>query len=948
VADAAPFKGASSDWLQITQSGFKDGRQYFDSGVRREIERDVRQFQGLHPSDSKYLTDAYKARSRFFRPKTRATIRKNEAVAAAAFFSNTDIVEITAWDDDHPMQQASAELNKELLQYRLKRHIPWFHVAIGGYQEAQSVGLVCAHTYWKTDKKKGIDTSAVDLVPIENMVFSPASSWFDVVNSSPYLIHMIPMFVKDVQARMRAIPGKTETGKWDKLDDSVILQGVQAYSDSIRLAREQNRADSQAASTSLTPYQLVWVYRTIADIDGTDYMWYTLGDSQLLCDGTPLVKSYWHGLRPYTIGYSVLEAHKVYPPGVARLTRELQGELNENANQRSDNVKLAMNKRYFGKRGSQLDIRSLVRGSPGSVTLMNDPEKDVKVQETKDVTQSSYEEQDRLNIDFDEIAGSNSKAARGDPNDLSNKVGGAELLTEDSNQIEGYQLRTYTETFVEPVLYQLMRLEQHYETDEAVLSMCGKKANIQQHGISEIDDNLMMQELSLSVHVGIGATSPRKQLDNLLFGFAKIKELLETPTLSQYGLDVEEMMNEIFGKLGYRTAERFFKWNNQDPAIMALNAQVQQLTTALKNKQDPPEIVAEKVALLQSQVKKTLAETFNVNVEGLFGSMQAAEVVAAVPAVAPVADTIAAAAGYEPPIPAGTSPAIQPAGSPPIPAGGPVGGASPAGGVSPPMGGGAPPSAAGPPMGPVGQSQGPAPGVSINPKGITNAKTGTVIHPGAAVGANPVGALGAGPAGGAGAGPNGGAGAAGRTSASSGLVKPGLPAGVPHNTDPLHPALPGHPDVGTHAGIEGGAPGAMPSAHASRPLAGPPPPIDNSELEHNRKKDIITHTETLKAKLAAGDPKAAKAEKYKADKEAQDKQRADDKTKADADKAKDAADKQRQADKEDADKRHKEHTELLKGVMDTQKQIADHLAKPKPKIVIKRDAKNNITSFEPQ
>ena len=133
----------------------------------------------------------------------------------------------------------------------------------------------------------------------------------------------------------------------------------------------------------------------------------------------------------------------------------------------------------------------------------------------------------------------------------------------------------------------------------------------------------------------------------------------------------------------------------------------------------------------------------------------------------------------------------------------------------------------------------------------------------------------------------------------------------------------------------------MPSAHPSRPLAGPPPPIDNAEAEHARKKDIITHTEETKARLKAGDPKQAKAEKYKADKEADDKA-ADDK------KAKDAADKQRQADKDDADKRHKEHTELLKGVMDTQKQIADHLAKPKPKIIIKRDAKNNITSFEPQ
>jgi hypothetical protein len=840
---ADPFAGKQSDWLGITQAAHKDSKQYFDAGPRAEIERDVRQFQGKHPLDSKYLSQAYNARSRFFRPKTRSVIRKNEAVAAEAFFSNTDVVEISAWDDSDPRQQSAAELQKELLNLRLKRHIPWFHLAIGGYQDAQAVGLVAAHTYWKCDKKKGIDQPWSDLIPIENLEFSPASSWFDIVNSSPYLIHKIPMYVKDVRSRMRSIPGKTETAKWNFVDDNVILQGVQAYSDSISLARQQGRADAQAQSTSLTPYQLVWVYKTIADVDGDDYVWYSLGDTALLCPGQPLVKSYWHGLRPYTIGYAVLESHKIYPPGVSRLTRELQAELNENANQRSDNVKFAMNKRYFGKRGAQLDVRSLVRNVPSSVTLMNDPEKDVKVQETKDVTSSAFEEQDRLNIDFDELAGSNSKASRGDPNNLANKVGGAEMLAEDANQIEGYQLRTYTETFIEPLLYQIMRLEQHYETDEVILSLCGKKAQLAENGITEIDDDLLMQDLSLSVHVGIGSTSPRKQLDNLLFGFAKIKELLETPTLTQYGLDVEEMMNEIFGKLGYRTAERFFKWNDQDPSVMALNAQVQQLTEALQNKKDPAEVTAAKVQLLQAQVKKTLNEAFNVNVEGLFGAMQAAEVVAAVPAVAPVADTIAKAAGYEQPVPVGIDPGIQPAGPASADAAGAPVAQPDAGAVAQGAGDAPIPSPAGAAVGSPADA-GPAPGTVFAKNGVTNKRTGIGFDPSAIGSAS------------------GSAGAAPR-------VEPGLPAGVHHNTSPLFPAKPAKPgsgEVGAHGGIEGGK-----SAHPTLPLAGPPPPAPgespaaepNPAEEHQRAKDLVSHKGKVetdnKLKVIEAQAKADKA-----------------------------------------------------------------------------------------
>jgi hypothetical protein len=74
------------------------------------------------------------------------------------------------------------------------------------------------------------------------------------------------------------------------------------------------------------------------------------------------------------------------------------------------------------------------------------------------------------------------------------------------------------------------------------------------------------------------------------------------------------------------------------------------------------------------------------------------------------------------------------------------------------------------------QAAGPAPGVVIDPKGVINHKTGVGFHPGAG------GSLG-----------------------DEG--KGELPPGVHNNTDPLHPAKPGHPDVGAHAGIEGGQDG---------------------------------------------------------------------------------------------------------------------------------------------
>jgi hypothetical protein len=739
------FSGANSDWLSITQQAWRDGRNYFDAGVRREIERDVRQFQGQHPHDSKYLSDAYKTRSKFFRPKTRAVIRRNEAVAAAAFFSNTDVVEISAWDDSNKVQMASAKMLKELLNLRLRRSIKWFQTSIGAYQEAMVTGQVAAHVYWKTDKKKGIDAPAIDLIPIENLVLSPAASWVDPINTSPYLIHMMPMYVKDVVGRMIGNQQAGEKPKWFKIPDEKILAAVRMYSDSIKLAREHGRPDPQAQAAGLTPYQLVWVYKNIADIGGEDYIWYTLADVGLLSNGEKLERVYWHGLRPYVLGECVIEAHKIYKPGVSRLTREMQSELNENVNQRSDNVKFAMNKRYWVKRGANVDVRALTRNAVNGITFMNKPtgpDADAWVVETKDVTQSAYEEQDRIEQGFDEVSGGFTPGANADRNDLSNKVGGAELLTEDKNLIQGYQLRTFTETFVEPVLYQIMRLEQHYETDEDILRLCAQKAAIDEQGITQVDEVLLMQELALSVHVGIGATSPRQQLENLIFGLTNIKNLLEGGELQQIGIDLEETINEVFGKLGYKSGERFFQWGDQDPQITALQNQVQQLQQELQNKKDPPELIAAKVALLGGQLKKVLADAFNVNVEGLFGATQAAEVIAAVPAVAPVADTLAKAAGYEIPAPPGVDPNLA---TPAAPAA-----AAPAGD-------------AGASAAPATDAAGAASGLAINP--VKNNRTGVQFTP------------------------------------SGGRVEPALPPGMPHNT---HPTFPAHADVGAHKGIEGG------------------------------------------------------------------------------------------------------------------------------------------------
>lgn len=654
-----------TDYLSMAREAFTTSTTFFDASIRRPVEASIRQFQGVHPAGSKYHSDTYKSRSRLFRPKTRTTIRKNEATAAEALFSTQDVVSITPEDDSNPLQQASAQVMKSLVNYRLKKSIPWFLTAIGAYQDAQTVGVCASYQHWVYDAKRKIDKPVIELLPIENIRIDPGANWADPINSSPYVIRLIPMYVKDVKIRMTAIDTKTNQPKWKKLEDTQLLNAMNLYGDSTRLTRERGRTDSKEQSQGIRDFAIVWVHQNIIEVDGEDMVFFSLGTIALLSDPVPLAKMYFHGRRPFVMGCCILETHKTYPEGVSGITKDMQAEINEIANSRIDNVKFAMNKRYFVKRSKQVDIRSLTRNVPGSVTMLTDLD-DVKVQDTADVTSSSYQEQDRLNMDFDDVAGAFSTASVSSNRQLNETVGGMNMLSTNSNQVSSYQLRTFVETWAEPVLAQLVLLEQYYETDAVVLALAGRAAGImQKFGVDEVTDEMLMQELTTNVNVGIGATSPQEQINNFMMGMAKLREILADGLLERYGLDVAEVIKELFGKLGYKDGDRFFNTEEQDPRLTAAQKTVEQLQQQLAQKTNP-DLVAKQIEKLDAEIASLKAKSVQTGVASAFAATQAGAQIAQMPQIAPVADAVLAMAGYQVPNPVGVDPNL------PIPEGVPA------------------------------------------------------------------------------------------------------------------------------------------------------------------------------------------------------------------------------------------------------------------------------------
>jgi len=217
--------------------------------------------------------------------------------------------------------------------------------------------------------------------------------------------------------------------------------------------------------------------------------------------------------------------------------------------------------------------------------MVNDTERDVKEVEFHDVTASSYQEQDRLNLDFDEIVGNFSPGSIQSNRKLNETVGGIAMLRGNVNNLTEYSLRTFAETWAEPVLKQVVKLEQKYETDETILALAAQKAQIyQKYGIDTITDDLLNQSLTTSVTVGMGATDPIMRLQNFVFG---LKIILEVITTTPPGtLDIMEVAKEVFGYLGFKDGTRFFvQQMGQDPVKMQMGMIIQQLQMVIQNLQ---------------------------------------------------------------------------------------------------------------------------------------------------------------------------------------------------------------------------------------------------------------------------------------------------------------------------------------------------------------------------
>lgn len=590
--------------IRLSRDAYESGKHWFDSSVREQLERNLRAFNNKHPLGSKYWTEQYRKKSKIYRPKTRSMIRKQAAAAAVAFFSSSDVLHCSPINDADEEQSLAAELHMALAQFRLERpEMHWFQTVIGALTDASTNGIVISKQDWKLTTKEKVyqelyldeqgfeyeqyvreneileDRPRCKIIPVENFIFDPACDWRDPVATSPYLIELIPMYVQDILElgqRRNPLTGQTY---YRSLPRGMVAAAIHQDWDSVRKAREGERLDKYDNDTEVRAHQSVWVHKHTMSINGQDYCWDTLGTEIVLSDAQPIEEVYLTGKRPYVVGFCNIEPHKSYPAGTPELIDGLQEEANDIANLRLDNVKLALNKRYYAKRGAGIDVRSLIRNVAGSVTFMNNPDSDVKTVETRDVTNSSYAEQDRLNLDMDDLIGDFSAGTVQANRQMNETVGGMRMLEANMSPLKEMTIRTFAETWMEPVLRQLIELEAVYETDETLLL-----TSAHQIGLDNVDDALKIiaQPIKVKVNVGFDATDPQRRVQKLAFGLQTIATF--APQVAQKA-DPGEIVKEIMGALGYKDGVRFFPQLGRDQPpmeIQQLQEQVQMLTQIIE------------------------------------------------------------------------------------------------------------------------------------------------------------------------------------------------------------------------------------------------------------------------------------------------------------------------------------------------------------------------------
>ena len=586
-------KPTDTEFLQMVRDAESQAQMYIAQVNRKAWARTYRAFHQEHFTGSKYRSAEYDNRSKLFIPKTRTALRKDLAAVAASMFGTLDAVACLPGDESSAEQRAAAAVIQELVNYRTDRasgraSIPWFHIVLGARQTSQLTGICLSKQSWKLELKRDgvedyededeytgetrrmqrdvwvpdIDRPDSQLIPPENFDIDPAADWVNPAQSAAFIIIRWPMRIDEIRRKQR-----DPRMPWNDLTEAQ-LRGASAPAkmdmEAIRRAREQGLDRFDESQTGNT-FEVIWVYENFIRTGGEDWTFLSVGHKHMLTDPRPVREVYpeQHGERPLVFGFGAFEAFRIFPMANAESWQMLQQEANDLRNLSLDAIKQNVMPVAKVVRGRQIDLEQLRRRGQGSAIMVNNKD-DVTWEKVPDISGGIQTMKQSLDIEFDDLAGQQNYGTVADNNVLGKTLGGLKLAAGAANAVQEFDIRVWIETWAEPVLTQIVRLIQFYESDPIVLGLCGQKAKLfQKFGISEITDQLLENDVTIRVNVGLGAGDPQQRLAKFQSATAIVAPLLAQSKDFQTGkkeMDWEAVMAEVYGAAGYRDGgKRFVK-----------------------------------------------------------------------------------------------------------------------------------------------------------------------------------------------------------------------------------------------------------------------------------------------------------------------------------------------------------------------------------------------------
>lgn len=642
--DAQVAEMPDKEWLLMFREALSAASTYQQEKLRTPWSRNYRAFNNRHISGSKYETYKYRNRSKLFKPKTRMAVRKNDATAAGALFSTEDVVAITPERASDPIQQAAAKFLHEVLNYRFdrtnRRSGPnWFLTSIGARQDTQLSGICVSKQFWEYETRDIpmlVDRMALDpnglpvvdpmtgqpsmeqateyeteiirdrpmitLVPPEHAFIDPTGDWRDPIQEGGYFIAGFPVRLEDLEDMIAEQTNRPRMGggAWrTDIDIRSLTQGAgqnQRQADAVRRAREDgtDRYESRHADQK---GETIWLYETFYRLGGTDWHFWTLGEHIILSNPRPVEESYpeQKGDRPYIRGVGELESHKTHPTSPVETWQPMQQEMNEITNLGLDALKMSISPITKVKKGRDVDLKQVQNRGPDAHIHVTDAD-DVTFDRAP-VPPNTQQALGQLNVDFDELAGVFSNGSVQTNRQLNETVGGMQLLASSANAMTEFDLRVWVETWVEPVLHQIVRTIMYYETDETIIAVAGEKAGLisamvqppeppqqpaqpgmppqqpqqpPQQGLeqakqkqppvkpSAVIEALDKINVTVRVNIGIGAMDSGQKLQKLMMASQATGQFLPLLERQNITLNAVELVQEIWGLAGYKDADRFY------------------------------------------------------------------------------------------------------------------------------------------------------------------------------------------------------------------------------------------------------------------------------------------------------------------------------------------------------------------------------------------------------